>query len=126
MPFLDVSDLLSDPDFADTFDVIRYGDSVDADGVATEAPAPITGLTGVIQPASELALQRLADGARLASTIEIHTTFRLTSGIEGQGADEVIYQNATYTVTDVADWTRYGAGFVRAIAQMKDLIPSEL
>jgi len=126
VPLLDVSDLLSDPDFADTFDVIRYGDSVDDDGVGSEAPAPITGLTGVIQPASELSLQRLADGARLASTIEIHTTFPLTSGIDGQGADEVIYQNATYTVTDVADWTRFGVGYVRAIAQMKDLIPSEI
>ena len=63
MPLLDVSDILADPDFADTFDVIRYGDSVDADGVGSEAPAPITGLTGVIQPASELSLQRLADGA---------------------------------------------------------------
>lgn len=123
MPLLDVSDVLSDPDFADTFDVIRYSESVDADGINNEAPAPIRGVSGVIQNVGEFSLQRLGDGARLASTIEIHTTFPLTAGTEVQGADEVAYQGALFTVTDVADWSRYGVGYYRAICEMKNLTP---
>lgn len=124
MPLLDVSDILSAPDFADTFDVTRFTKDVDADGVTVKRDASVRGVSGVIQNASELTLQRLADGSMLASTIEIHTTFPLTSGVDGQGADEIAYQGATYTVTDVADWSRYGAGFYRAICQMKDLRPA--
>lgn len=123
MPISGAFRILSSPRFADTFDVIRYADAVDKDGVNQSDPAPIQGISGVIQNASEMTLQRLADGARLANTIEIHTTFALTAGVEGQGADEVVFQGALYTVTDVADWSRYGAGFYRAICQMKDLEP---
>jgi hypothetical protein len=76
-----------------------------------------------VQPASELTMQRLPDGTYIASTIEIWTTFPLTSGVEGQTADRIVYQSAEYTVTDVADWSRYGRGYIRALAQMSDMRP---
>lgn len=124
MPLLDVADVLFDPDFADVFDVVRYAESVNERGRSVRSEMPLRNISGVIQNVSELSLQRLPDGARLANTIEIHTTFALTSGVGGQDADEVIFQGATYTVTDVADWSRYGVGYYRALCQMKDIEPA--
>ena len=125
MPGLNLSFVLGLGLFKTTFDVIRATKGVDADGVTDQLEAPVAGVEGVVQPLKDMSLQRMPDGAMQSNTIEIHTTYRLTAGVEGQGADRVIWRGAEYTVTDVADWSQYGSGYVKALAQLSDLRPYE-
>lgn len=125
MPFLDVSDVLSDPDFATTFDVLRSTiTTVKGRGVSTTQT--FAGVIGVVTPAGSNDLKRMPEAARMSGAITIHTTFRLTSsGLQPDGttadADIVSWQGRQWSVLSVDDWTQFGAGFVRAAATMLSL-----
>ncbi len=122
MPLLDVSDIVTDPDFADTFDVIRTTVGVGSGG-RNEVTATQTfpGVVGTVTQNAGVALQRLAEGERTTSIISVLTPFRLTDGAGPLGADQVVWSGRTYTVMNVSDWSRFGAGFVRALCEQHRL-----
>lgn len=125
MSRLDMSDVLSDPDFTDKISVTRTLVTVDNNGVRQISREFIGGVTAIITMNDNLDLLRLPESERLQGSITIHTIFRLTDGKSDQGADAdlVQYQGRTYTVTSVGDWSRYGAGFVSAIATLTQVNP---
>ena len=102
MPFLDVSDVLSDPDFATTFDVERTTVAVGDDGETSTTTTTTPGLIGVITPANSNDLKRMAEVERLTGAIAIHTSFVLhAGGLMGDGvtqatADIVTWQGRRY------------------------------
>ena len=126
MPLLDVSDLLTDPDF------VQYGltckrnvQTVGEDGIAEDIPT-LFNFTGVVTSAAGDALNRLAEGSRVASTITICTRFHLRAGNQVNDADVVTIPGRCcnsplpaiqYTVTQVNDYTRYGVGFIEATCE---------
>lgn len=113
MPLLDVSEILGDPDFADTgLTAVTYADAVDADGILSRAPTE-TIFSGVVTADAGVNLLRTPDGQRLEGSILIHTVYRLFEG------DEVRWQGRLYTVRTVNDYTRYGAGFVQVYCDLK-------
>jgi len=121
MPLLDVSDVLSDPLFADTTLVCtRETQVVGDDGIAvnTEQAIPFSGVV-TADRAKELA--RLAEGSQVSGSILIHTVFRLTNGgPDGSDSDKVTWNGRQYLVTSINDYTTYGAGYVCASC---DLLP---
>lgn len=122
MPLLDVSDVLFDPDFADTITVYRQAVTVGDDGRAVRAETTIA--TGaVITPDKFSTLQRLAEGSNVSETITVTTQFRLTSSADGYDADEILWNGKRYVVIAVGDCTRYGAGFIEASASLKGMSP---
>ena len=126
MPFLDVTDVLFDIDFATTFDVARTTTSAGDNGETVSAAATFAGQIGVVTPANSNDLKRMAETERLTGAIAIHTTFRLTSGgAQPDGttatADIVTWQGRQYSIFTADDWTQFGAGFVRATATMLSL-----
>ena len=122
MPFLDVTDVLSDPDFADTVSVLRTATAVDIFGENLATSATTTSaVSAVVTPASSNDLKRLPDTARLEGAITLISTFRFTSGQPGFTADVVTWQGRQYTVMNLDDWSQFGAGFVRATATMLSL-----
>ena len=124
MPLLDVSDLLSDPDFATTFSVTRSSASADTGGINQVASVTTQNVIGVVQPANSSDLQRLPDAEYQKGALTIFTTFRLISGGAGQTADIIGWNGANYTVMTTDDWSQYGGpGYIKALVTLVDLNP---
>ncbi|AZF92919.1 head-tail adaptor [Morganella morganii] len=121
MPFLDVSDILSDPDFVDTTLVCRRNrQGRDDDGFSTNIPAEDIPFSGVVTVDRSLEARRMEAGQTIGGAILIVTRFRLTQGNEDYDADVVTYQGRRYRVTFVDPYTAYGAGFVQAHCELVD------
>lgn len=119
MPFLYVSEILIDPDFADSLICERQSQTVGDDGIAVNVPTTAPFL-GVVTSDKSKELARLAAGSLISGAILVHTSFRLTNGKPGIDADIIIWNGARYTVASVDDYSRYGGGFICASC---DLIP---
>ena len=128
MPNLDVTEVLSDPDFVDTFTVVSTTRVIGSDGNATStAGSPRTGY-GVVIPGKS-SLRRLDDGSRVEAFIDVYTTFSLTQGVKSTdtsstAADVITWRGRRYTVAQVENWTGFGAGFVHASCDLLDLNPA--
>jgi hypothetical protein len=118
MPLLDVSSVLLDPMFV-TRGLIctRNTQVIDDSGIATNTPATST-FSGVVTNDTGDLLVRLAEGSRVQASITIHTRFKLQDGKTGLDADVITYKGNNYTITNVADWSDYGRGFVCASAEL--------
>lgn len=121
MPFLDVTDVLFDPDFCDpSLVVTTRSQSIDADGIATDTEQKKT-FSGVVTVDSALESKRMQSGQVISGAILVITTERLTNGHSGRDADIVTYQGRDYRVTFVDPYTAYGAGFVQAHCELLPL-----
>ncbi|EPY9203204.1 head-tail adaptor [Morganella morganii] len=121
MPFLDVSDILSDPDFVDTTLVCRRNrQGRDDDGFSANIPAEDIPFSGVVTVDRSLEARRMEAGQTIGGAVLIVTRFRLTQGNEDYDADVVTYQGRRYRVTFVDPYTAYGAGFVQAHCELVD------
>lgn len=123
MPLLDVSDVLLDPDFADTIAVYRQATSVGSTGRVSRAETVYSAVSAVVTPDRWSTLQRQAEGSNVSETITVITQFRLSSSEDGRDADEIIWNGKRYVVTAIGDCSRYGAGFVEASAELKGMSP---
>ncbi|MCX5495373.1 hypothetical protein OSH11_11695 [Kaistia dalseonensis] len=120
MPLLDVSDVLADPDFADTLTLTRATQSVGSDGIATRAEVVST-ISGVVTSNSGDVLKRFPDMARVSGSILVHTTARLVASDGPTEADRLTWQGRDYTVSVLNDYSSYGAGFVVAGCELLQL-----
>ncbi|HDV6327448.1 TPA: hypothetical protein RJR39_003541 [Burkholderia cenocepacia] len=126
MAFLDVTDVLLDPDFMDTGLLCnRMTQIVDERGRAANA---VTALPFAAVVTSDLGdiLTRLAEGSRITGSMTLHTSFRLRDGgPDGTAdADEVVWRGVTFTVSKVNDYSHFGRGFVCATCDLKPLTGS--
>lgn len=120
MPFLDVTDVLFDPDFCDTSLVChRQIQTRDADNFPVNTVQDLP-FSGVVTVDRALEAKRMAAGQNINGAILIVTTFRLTQGQPGFDADVVAYNGREYRVTFVDPYTSYGAGFVQAHCELVD------
>lgn len=117
MSALDMSDVLSDPDFLDSMTCTRNAQTVGANGIAALTPT-VFKFYGVVTMAGGDELKRLAEGERIVQTIRVISKFALTDGQAGQTADIVTWNGARYTVTQADDYSRYGQGFTQAICTL--------
>lgn len=122
MPLLDVSDAF-DVDNTDVFQVIRRPETVNDSGESETTDASPVDAQGVICAASPEDLERLDDNDRMQRTISIVTQYRLRgtsrSGAQDWKPDIIVWPKASgekYEVKLVEPYTRYGAGFVQALA----------
>ncbi len=122
MPLLDVSDILFDPDFADTMTVYRSTQTVGDDGIAVISTTS-EDITGVVTAGKGDVLNRIAEGERISGSIMVHTTYRLTNGDGVTDADELVWNGQRYVVAVTSDYSRYGAGFIAAECHLKPLSP---
>lgn len=120
MALLDVSDILTDPDFMNTGLVCeRNAQDVGEDGLAANVTRRMK-FSGVVTSDTGDILTRMASGEYTVGSITIHTKFRLIDGSAGFTADIVQWQGRRYTVSNVNDYSHFGKGFVCAGC---DLIP---
>lgn len=119
-PQLDVTDVLTDPDFFDQLICIRNLEEVNAQGqsvITQPVGGPIT-FYGVVTSEQGDILERLAGAERIVGTILVITKFRLTDGRLNQTADIVQWAGTQYTVKQVNDYSRYGQGFMEATCEI--------
>lgn len=124
MPFLDVSDILDDPDFATAFHVVRVTETVGDNGrpVRTEALIPAY---GVITQGSGDVLERRSDFRAISGNITVHTKFELlvSDTTRNRDADLIQWNGRRYTVAAISDWSDYGTGFFAATCENLGPVP---
>ena len=120
MARLDVTEILTDPDFVDTTLVCeRATQTIGTNGIAVNT-AQLLKFAGVVTSDQGDILERLEGVERIKGSITIHSRFRLKDGSPGQTADIIRWQGRRYTVSNVNDYSHFGRGFIVASC---DLIP---
>ena len=122
MPLLDVTEILSDPDFADTITVTRSVETVDTHGRPQTSPETFPNVTAVVTAGQGDILKYFPEMANISGAVLIHTTFLLTSASETTQADIVTWQGRDYQVTGLNDWSTFGAGFIMAVGTLKNFV----
>lgn len=121
MPLLDVTSVLYDPMFMDVDGTYtRQTQTIGAHGRAVNTPVT-TMLPAVYTNKDGFLLQRGADSEHVEAVITVHTPVRLTTGSSGIPADIVTWDGASYTVTSIGNYSKYGAGFVEATCELIEL-----
>lgn len=118
MALIDVSFLLSDPDFTDTATLITRAMTVNEWGEGETQESSVQ-ITAVIQPATGKDLERLPEGAKLHETIRVWYRGELLPERENGYADIVVWKGKRYQVKTADPWDNYGAGYWRALCVME-------
>ena len=115
MPRLNVTRVLMSREFVDTSLVCtRNTQTVGNDGIAVNTGAD-TSFAGVVTNDAGDILKRFGEASYITGSIMVHSKFPLTTGKPGIDADIVAWNGSKYTVTDVADYSTWGAGFTVAL-----------
>jgi hypothetical protein len=126
MAFLDISDVLLDPSFTDTFQVQRRLETVDINGRSTTRTST-SNTFGVVTAASPNDLSRLPDADVYHRVLSVVTQFKLRGETaDGSGSnwkpDLIVWRGNSYIVKEVDLYPQFGAGFVQAICASEDLV----
>jgi hypothetical protein len=119
MALIDVSELLTDPDFTNTVTLIRRASTVNTYGenVMTETQSTIT---AVVQGFNAESLERVPEGARLSDLIDVYYKGALHAESPGGYADVIVWGGKRYQVFEVVeDFMNFGAGFTKAVCKLE-------
>jgi hypothetical protein len=119
MALIDVSELLTNPDFTNTVTLIRRASSVNSYGenVLTETSSSIT---AVVQGANTETLERVPEGARLSDLIDVYYKGVLHAESQSGYADVIVFGGKRYQVFQVIeDFMNFGAGFTKAVCKLE-------
>lgn len=121
MAFLDVSEVLLDPDLTDTFTVLRRKEVVSQQGQVSTVDTPYHNIVGVVVPATPDDLEMLDDNQRTRRTIDVFTRFRLQGSSSGVQPDIIQWRGDSFLVVNLEMNTQFGAGFVKAVCTSIDV-----
>jgi len=118
---LDISRIVVDPRFSQTFIVSRKTGTWNADGDFIEVPNNIT-MIGTISIASAKQIEFIPEGDRVGGEIAIHTIDKLLASRNNDDgtaatADEIFWHDEYYKIYQVKEYSDFGYYF--AIAQRK-------
>ena len=120
MAEVDVTDVLIDSDVAgDSFSVLRRQEYVDDYGISRVVTKTILDVLGSVQPTGDNSLTRDQAYDVQAKTLKIITQFRLrgvsvSSSDSQYKPDQIQWNDDTYEVRVVDDYSLFGGGFVEA------------
>lgn len=118
MAAIDVSDIVSDPDFQDIVTLKRRTSTVNTYGenVLSETSASVY---MVIQPASPDDLQRLPDSVRRRDAVTAYYQGTLSADIaDGAYPDVIVWNGKRYQVQTADPYNNWGNGYARAICSL--------
>ncbi len=119
MAKIDVSFLLTDPDFTDQVTRIQRSSTVNEWGeqVITESTSTIT---AVVQGPSTEILARFPNLAQLSDAISVWYKGQLTAQKAGGYSDVIVWSGKRYQVKEVSeDFASWGEGFTMAICELE-------
>ncbi|MCK4883532.1 MAG: hypothetical protein KAS30_01550 [Candidatus Diapherotrites archaeon] len=118
MAGIDVSELMTDPDFTDVVDLITRASSL-AKGVNTLVETTISGVIMVVQPASGQDLEKVPESARGHETRNFYYSGTLSSLRQNGYSDIIVYGGNRFEVLFVEPWGNWGNGYTKGIATKK-------
>lgn len=110
MAQIDVSDLLSDPDFIDPVQIIRRTASVDSLGQNQLSEVVISTWANV-QPASNKAIQRLPEALQSADVRSFYLRMEIVKDATSAYPDIMIFNGKRFEIQTAAPWLNYGSGW---------------
>jgi galactose-6-phosphate isomerase len=113
MPTLEVSWVTQEPEFADMFQVLRRPETISQSGRSVTSQVTKTAY-GTIVPTGDNSLVRQADYELGRRTITVYTTQRLQMAAPGYQPDLILYRGNQYVVSNIEDFSAFGAGFIAA------------
>lgn len=114
MALLDVSEVISDPLFTTTVTLVRTEEFVNDQGEATWKDAETRDVSAVVT-ADTKTIERLPDALRRAGTILVRFLVKDFDAYQARGYDAVVWRGRRFVVKDAADYSHFGAGFVRMV-----------
>ena len=113
MALLDVSEVINDPLFTSPVTLIKMAETINDDGehqwVVFEA---ITGVQAVVT-SDQKTIERLPDALQRSGTIIVRVLAAKAPEKFGAAYDAVIWRGRRFVVKDCADYSQFGAGFLR-------------
>lgn len=110
MPLLDVSDIVTDPDFSDRFTVVRRAETVDGSGRPSIAEQLFPAV-GVVTMSSPNDLDRREDYQNFTRSITVVTRFAVQGVVAGYQPDLIEWRGTRHLVKHVAPYPQFGRGF---------------
>lgn len=110
MARIDVSELMTDPDFVMNFKIIRRTPSVNQYG-ENELTTSEENASGSIQPATGETVKRLPEGVQLSDFKTIFTKAVIKADAAGKYVDQVEIKGQRFNVFHVMAWEDFGAGW---------------
>lgn len=114
MSQIDVTELLSDPDFVDQIQVIYRRPTVDTQGQNLLDEYPIDGI-GCVQPADKKTIERLPPALIVENLMGFWFQGRITASQPGQYTTILVFKGQRYEVKSVFDWSMAGAGWSEGV-----------
>jgi hypothetical protein len=110
MANVDVSELLSDPDFVDPIQVITRYPRINSLGEQSFSEK-VLNTYGSVQPASYRAVQKLPEAMRVANVSSFFFKGQIVASAPGQYASILVFKGQRYQVQTVTDWSNFGNGY---------------
>ena len=107
---IDVSEIIEDPDFAQSFYVYRSTGSF-INGVWTESTPTRIQMYGVITVANAKEVRMLPEGDRIQGAMDFYSTKALYVTRTGQTqgtSDKILWRGDYYKLINVKNWADYG------------------
>jgi hypothetical protein len=114
MPLLDVTQILTDPDFADSFAVRRRTDVIDSHGRSVPTEQTFSPVIGVVTANSPSDLDRKEDYQTMSRSITVVCRFALRGETTDSQPDIVVWRGSNFLVKHVDLYPHFGAGFFQA------------
>ena len=111
MALLDVSSILLDPDFVDSFNVRRRNQTIDAHGRAAINETIFSKVFGVVTAISPSDLDRKDNYEAMSRSISIVCQFHLRGETTDYQPDIVVWKGSNYLVKHVDPYPQFGMGF---------------
>lgn len=110
MAQIDVSELMSDPDFCDKMIHVGRQTRVNSRGenILTEYG---TETVGSVQPASGRVIARLPEALRVANLTSFWLKGKIVASMPGKYPDILVFRGQRYQVQTVFDWSNFGEGY---------------
>lgn len=122
MALLDVSEILTDPDLVDLFNVRRRSETVDIHGRSTVSETMFPQIAGVVTAISPNDLDRREDYQSMSRSISVVCRFRLHGETEGNQPDIVVWRGDNFIVKHVDPYPQFGRGFIQAECSSMDRV----
>lgn len=110
MAQINVSELLSDPDFVDPVQLVTRTSAKNFLG-ENEITERAVNTVGSVQPASYKTVQKLPEALRVADVMSFWLKGTIIATAPGKYSSILVFKCKRYQVQTVADWSNFGEGY---------------
>lgn len=111
MALIDVTELMVDPDFVNSFSIIRRVDTINSKGENILNETTVNNIIGSIQGAGKDTIRRLPEDVQVSRVKTVYTKTLLQTDAAGKYADLIVIDSYRYAVINVTPWNNFGAGW---------------